>query len=83
MTGFGGLQMRQTANIAPMSGGSRKTAAMLGRKVAQPGRMFAHQQSLSRLPVPPLQQTLYKYLLALKPILSEEDYEATKKVCGA
>ncbi|XP_022084319.1 carnitine O-acetyltransferase-like isoform X2 [Acanthaster planci] len=72
--------MRQSANIGPMMKAAEKTAVMLGRKQAQPGRMFAHQQSLSRLPVPPLQQTLYKYLLAIKPILSEEDYEATKKI---
>ncbi|XP_038045797.1 carnitine O-acetyltransferase-like [Patiria miniata] len=72
--------MRQSANISPMAKAAEKTAAMLGRKQAQPGRMFAHQQSLSRLPVPPLQQTLYKYLLAVQPILSEEDYEATKKI---
>ena len=63
-----------------MTKAAEKTAIMLGRKQAQPGRMFAHQQSLSRLPVPPLQQTLYKYLLTIKPILSEEDYTATEKV---
>lgn len=44
------------------------------------GRMFAHQESLSRLPIPPLQQTLYKYLMSVKPILSPEEYETTKKI---
>ena len=61
--------------------GIGKTAASLGRIKAQPGRMFVHQKSLPRLPIPPLQQTLYRYLLAVEPILSKEDYETTKKVC--
>ncbi|XP_071802328.1 carnitine O-acetyltransferase-like isoform X1 [Asterias amurensis] len=72
--------MRQSANISPIMKAAEKTAAMLGRRQAQPGRMFAHQNSLANLPVPPLQQTLYKYLLALKPILSTEDYEATQAI---
>ena len=73
--------MRQSANISPIMKAAEKTAAMLGRRQAQPGRMFAQQNSLANLPLPPLQQTLYKYLLALKPILSTEDYEATQAVC--
>ncbi len=58
-----------------------KTAASnLGRIKAQPGRMFIHQKSLARLPIPPLQQTLYRYLLSVEPLLSQEDFETTKKV---
>ncbi|XP_041481212.1 carnitine O-acetyltransferase-like isoform X1 [Lytechinus variegatus] len=54
--------------------------ARLGPSNVHAGRMFAHQDSLARLPVPPLQQTLYKYLMAVKPIISPEDYEVTKKI---
>ena len=72
--------MRQSANVSPIMKAAEKTAAMLGRRQAQPGRMFAHQDSLASLPVPPLQQTLYKYLMAIQPILSQEEYDATKSV---
>jgi len=40
----------------------------------QPGRMFSMQQSLPKLPVPALDQTLAKYLHAVEPILTDEDY---------
>ncbi|XP_042335528.1 carnitine O-acetyltransferase isoform X1 [Sceloporus undulatus] len=43
-----------------------------------PGRYFAHQEGLPTLPVPPLQQTLDRYLLALQPIISEEELSHTK-----
>ncbi|KAJ7308502.1 hypothetical protein JRQ81_009067 [Phrynocephalus forsythii] len=43
-----------------------------------PGRYFAHQQDLPALPVPPLQQTLDHYLLALEPIVSEEELAHTR-----
>ncbi|XP_067398111.1 carnitine O-acetyltransferase [Emydura macquarii macquarii] len=42
------------------------------------GRYLAHQEGLPRLPVPPLQQTLDHYLLALQPIISEEEWNHTK-----
>ncbi|GCB65549.1 hypothetical protein scyTo_0009968 [Scyliorhinus torazame] len=45
-----------------------------------PGRYLAHQKSLPRLPVPPLQQTLERYLLALEPIVSQEELESTKQI---
>ncbi|XP_043576562.1 carnitine O-acetyltransferase isoform X2 [Chiloscyllium plagiosum] len=45
-----------------------------------PGRYLAHQKSLPRLPVPPLQQTLERYLLALEPIVSQEELENTKQI---
>ncbi|XP_067826078.1 carnitine O-acetyltransferase isoform X3 [Heptranchias perlo] len=45
-----------------------------------PGRYVAHQKFLPRLPVPPLQQTLDRYLLALKPIVSQEELEGTKQI---
>ncbi|XP_019396309.1 PREDICTED: carnitine O-acetyltransferase isoform X2 [Crocodylus porosus] len=43
-----------------------------------PGRYLAHQEGLPRLPVPALQQTLDRYLLALQPIVSEEELNHTK-----
>uniref|UniRef100_A0AAA9S709 Carnitine O-acetyltransferase n=1 Tax=Bos taurus TaxID=9913 RepID=A0AAA9S709_BOVIN len=43
-------------------------------------RFKAHQDSLPRLPVPPLQQTLDHYLKALQPIVSEEEWAQTKQL---
>lgn len=43
-------------------------------------RFKAHQESLPRLPVPPLQQTLDHYLKTLQPIVSEEEWAHTKKL---
>ncbi|XP_054712414.1 carnitine O-acetyltransferase-like isoform X2 [Uloborus diversus] len=40
----------------------------------------AHQQSLPRLPVPPLHPSLEKYLLSVRPLLSEEEYHHTEKI---
>ncbi|XP_031810646.1 carnitine O-acetyltransferase isoform X2 [Sarcophilus harrisii] len=48
------------------------------RKV--PGRFQTHQNSLPRLPVPPLQQTLDHYLQILQPIVSEEEWNNTKQL---
>lgn len=44
------------------------------------GRFKAHQESLPRLPVPPLQQTLDHYLKTLQPIVSEEEWAHTKQL---
>nr|XP_058927954.1 carnitine O-acetyltransferase isoform X2 [Kogia breviceps] len=43
-------------------------------------RFKTHQDSLPRLPVPPLQQTLDHYLKALQPIVSEEEWAQTKQL---
>uniref|UniRef100_G1Q3Y0 Choline/carnitine acyltransferase domain-containing protein n=1 Tax=Myotis lucifugus TaxID=59463 RepID=G1Q3Y0_MYOLU len=48
------------------------------RKVAS--RFKAHQESLPRLPVSPLQQTLDHYLKTLQPMVSEEEWAHTKKL---
>ncbi|KAL3872104.1 hypothetical protein ACJMK2_040057 [Sinanodonta woodiana] len=44
------------------------------------GRMFSVQQDLPRFPVPPLDQTLQKYLISVKPLLSEAEFRQTEKV---
>lgn len=43
-------------------------------------RFKAHQDSLPRLPVPALQQSLDRYLQALQPIVSEEEWAQTKQL---
>ena len=40
--------------------------------------MLAKQDSLPSLPVPSLHQTMEKYLLAIKPLVDEEDFEYTQ-----
>lgn len=42
--------------------------------------MKALEDSLPRLPVPPLQQTMDKYLQAVKPLVDEDDYNNTKAI---
>ena len=44
----------------------------------KPFSMLAKQESLPPLPVPPLQQTMDKYLKAIKPLVDEEDFEYTE-----
>ena len=43
-------------------------------------RFYSHQESLPRLPVPPLQQTLDKYLNAVRPLVNDDEYENTKSL---
>ncbi|XP_010222256.1 PREDICTED: carnitine O-acetyltransferase [Tinamus guttatus] len=45
-----------------------------------PGRFRLHQEALPSLPVPPLQQTLDRYLQALQPIISEEEWNHTQEL---
>ncbi|NXG34738.1 CACP acetyltransferase, partial [Dromaius novaehollandiae] len=45
-----------------------------------PGRVLLHQEALPSLPVPPLQQTLDRYLQALQPIISEEEWNHTQEL---
>jgi len=44
------------------------------------GDMLKYQSSLPRLPVPPLQQSLKKYLKAVQPLVNDEEFEKTAKV---
>ena len=46
--------------------------------IYKPFSMLARQDSLPPLPVPPLQQTMDKYLSAIKPLVDEEDFEYTQ-----
>ncbi|MGH0188133.1 UNVERIFIED_CONTAM: hypothetical protein FKN15_028075 [Acipenser sinensis] len=45
-----------------------------------PGRYLVHQEGLPKLPVPPLRQTMGRYLAALQPIVSQEELEHTRKL---
>ncbi|XP_065885479.1 carnitine O-acetyltransferase-like isoform X2 [Dysidea avara] len=44
------------------------------------GDMLKHQSSLPKLPVPPLQQTLQKYLKAMRPLVNDSEYQKTLMV---
>ncbi|XP_016360773.1 carnitine O-acetyltransferase isoform X2 [Sinocyclocheilus anshuiensis] len=43
-------------------------------------RPLVHQESLLKLPVPPLQQTCVRYLASLEPLISEEEMTHTHKL---
>ncbi|NXA67778.1 OCTC octanoyltransferase, partial [Mohoua ochrocephala] len=43
-------------------------------------RTFQYQDSLPSLPVPPLDESLSKYLDAVKPFLNEEEYQRTEDI---
>ena len=43
------------------------------------GDMLKYQSSLPKLPVPPLQQSLQKYLKAVRPLVNDEEFEKTSK----
>lgn len=42
--------------------------------------MMSMEPNLPNLPVPPLEQTMEKYITALEPLLFDNEYENTKKV---
>lgn len=45
------------------------------------GRMFSVQTALPKYPVAPLEQTLQRYLKSMEPLLTEEEYRHTEKLC--
>ena len=50
-------------------------------ELARPkGRMFAIQAALPKFPVAPLEQTMEKYLQTVRPLLTDIEFENTKKV---
>jgi len=48
--------------------------------MVRPKTMLSMEDKLPHLPVPPLKQTMDKYIYALEPIMFESEYEVTKKV---
>ena len=42
---------------------------------------FSFDRILPKLPVPTLDQTLEKYLMSVKPFVTEEEFERTKDNC--
>ena len=50
------------------------------KTVASTFRLFSTQQSLPRLPVPPLQQTMDKYLRTVRPLVTDNEFAHTQQV---
>jgi hypothetical protein len=48
--------------------------------LARKGNMFAKQIELPHLPVPQLQQSLSKYLLAVRCLVEDNDFNKTKRI---
>lgn len=48
--------------------------------VAPSRSLHDHQGSLPRLPVPPLEETLNKYLKTVKPLVTEEEFQLTEEI---
>jgi len=44
-----------------------------------PSRTFAHQSQLPKLPIPPLEETCKRYLIALKGLQDSKEHEITKR----
>lgn len=53
-----------------------KTAKFMPRHIS----MLALENSLPKLPVPPLQQTMDKYLKAVEPLVDKEEFENTQQI---
>ena len=63
-----------------MGTGSKQLPALTGYHPQGPkGDMLKYQSSLPRLPVPPLQQSLQKYLKAVRPFLNDEEFKKTSR----
>ena len=54
--------------------------ATISKVVYRPKSMLSMEDKLPNLPVPPLKQTLDKYITSLEPILFDSEYENTKNV---
>ncbi|KAJ2800401.1 Carnitine O-acetyltransferase mitochondrial [Coemansia helicoidea] len=61
---------------------SRSTAAAQAKQAggSAPGKLYAFQAQLPKLPVPTLDETLPKYLRTVEPLLSKEDFARTRAV---
>lgn len=65
----------ETANF---SRSAREPLASSKTTQAKPGVTFAAQDKLPKLPIPELEQTLKKYLIALEPLQSGREHRATE-----
>lgn len=45
-----------------------------------PGATYQHQHKLPHLPIPPLEETIKRYVSALEPLQSADEHEQTQKV---
>ena len=64
-----------------MATDSKKLPALISYHPQGPkGDMLKYQPSLPKLPVPPLHQSLQKYLRAVQPLVSDEEFKRTCRV---
>lgn len=49
------------------------------RYVSEKGDMFKYQSTIPKLPVPPLRQTLERYLHSVRPLLNNDEFQRTKE----
>lgn len=73
-----GLAARQITKAKTVVRIASPTMVRTSAAVYKPFSMLAKQDSLPPLPVPPLQQTMDKYLKAIKPLVDEEDFVYTE-----
>lgn len=73
-----GLASRQIPKAKIVVRFARPTMVKTSAALYKPFSMLGRQDSLPPLPVPSVQQTMDKYLLAIKPLVDEEDFEYTK-----
>ncbi|BFZ20522.1 hypothetical protein BsWGS_23563 [Bradybaena similaris] len=59
---------------------SKMVAEGQHQRISPRGRTFSVQYSLPKLPVPPLEQTLNKYLDTCRPLLNNEQYQRTQEI---
>ncbi|KAG8199407.1 hypothetical protein JTE90_000275 [Oedothorax gibbosus] len=71
------LLLKQTEAIMTRQKFATAASTTVNAKIKE---FQTHQQSLPRLPVPPLHPSLEKYLLSVRPLLTEEEYNNTVKV---
>ncbi|KAJ3057292.1 Carnitine O-acetyltransferase mitochondrial [Rhizophlyctis rosea] len=70
------------AAVRPTSAGfstSRPAAKSTGGAGGGAKPMYMHQASLPKLPVPPLEETLPRYLQTVRPLVDDAAYEKTKQ----
>ena len=64
-----------------MATGSKQLPALISYHPQGPkGDMLKYQSSLPKLPVPPLQQSLKKYLKAVQPLVNDEEFKKTCRI---